>query len=92
MSGTLEARIQAQTKAYRDSTVAGMTENQVRTEAQTRGIDGYATTPVVTLREEIVQHYRNRLRKNAYTSPVTEVSPSFTAGNPGNDWATLSDA
>lgn len=92
MSGTLEARIQAATKTYRDVTVAAMSEAAVRAEALARGVNGSETTPLVTLREEIVQHYRGRLRKNAYPTVVTEVNPSFTAGNPGNDWIALSDA
>lgn len=90
MSGTLEARIQAATQAYR-ATVDAMSDSAVRAEALARGIDGSATTPLVTLREEIVQHYRNRLRKNAYVTPVTESSPA-NAGNVGNDWVALSDA
>lgn len=89
MPGTLETRIQAATKTYRDVTVAAMNENTVRSTAETLGIDGSETTPLVTLREEIVQHYRNRLRKNGYVSPVA--GPG-TGGNPGQDWVALSDA
>lgn len=91
MSGT-EARIQAATHTYRDVTVAAMNEAAVREAAEDLGVDGFETTPLVTLREELVQAYRGRLRKNAYPEAVTMESPDPEEGNPGNDWVTLSDA
>lgn len=93
MSGTLESRIQDATKVYRDVTVAALNENQVRAAALALGINGSQTTPLVTLREELVQQYRNRLRKNAYPAPVTMVGPvAHATGNPGNGAVSLSDA
>ncbi len=89
MPGTLDTRIQIATKTYRDATVAGMDESTVRSTAETLGIDGSETTPLVTLREAIVQHYRNRLRKNGYVTPVTG---TVTGYNPGHDNVALSDA
>jgi hypothetical protein len=86
---TLEARIQAATKIYRDVDLEAMNEAAVRAEALARDIDGSETTPLVTLRAELAEQYRNRLRKNAYPKPVA--GPG-TGGNPGNDWVALSDA
>jgi len=86
---TLATRIQTATKTYRDTTVAGMSDAAVRAAALAAGINGSETTPIVTLREELVELYRNNLRKNNQTKPSLMDSPTPGQGNPGNDNVTL---
>jgi hypothetical protein len=80
---TMETRIQQETQRYRDVDVAAMTEPQVRAAALAQGISGSETTPLVTLREEVAQQYRNDMR--AYSYPSRQLSVDATGGNPGND-------
>lgn len=90
---TLDLRIQAAAKGFRDGTLAGMSENDVRSIAEDLGIDGHETTPLVTLREEIVQQWRDDARAATYDDPQLATNPgtegSEISGNPGNDNATL---
>ena len=83
----LDTKIQLATQEYRD-TVLAMDENDVRSLAEDLGIDGFETTPLITLREEIVQHKRNEYRAYSYPSPQMQTHPG-TGGNPGNDDADL---
>ena len=83
----LDTKIQLATQEYRD-TVLAMDENDVRSLAEDLGIDGFETTPLITLREELVQHKRNEYRAYSYPSPVAQTHPG-TGGNPGNDNAAI---
>jgi hypothetical protein len=80
---TMETRIQQETQRYRDVDVAAMTDPQVRAAALAAGINGSQTTPLVTLREELAQSYRDDMR--AYAYPSRQLSVDGTGGNPGND-------
>lgn len=88
---TLDTRIQIATKEYRDTTVAAMNEAAVRAAALAAGIDGSQTTPLVTLREELAQHYRNDLRAANYPKPQLNDHPDPEEGNPGSDWVDLEE-
>ncbi len=86
---TLDIRIQQATKTYRDGDLASMSEEDLRDLAADYGIDGSETTPLVTLREEIAQHFRNDLRTETYPTRQVATGPSDDEGNPGNDYASL---
>ncbi|HEX5016549.1 MAG TPA: hypothetical protein VFX15_03065 [Actinomycetes bacterium] len=87
----LDIRIQQATKTFRDGDLAAMDEADVRAIAQDYGIDGWETTPLVTLREEIAQQWRNDAREATYPLPQLSDNPDFEAGNPGNDNPDLPD-
>lgn len=68
---TEATRIQGATKSYREH-VADWDEARLREEGESLGIPGAETLDLTTLREEIVQHWRDDVRKAATLDPQPE--------------------